>query len=234
MSSLVWRAGGRSGRRLSRRILSCPMGSSSCGPRKPHASCSRAASSSGANVGIALRDNAESVVVMIAVWMLGATAVPIDFRANAIERDLLASEFDLVAIIEDRHVPAAGYHPIFIDGSWTETIAKHDRGPIWTGEGPLAPAFISLTSGTTGRPIGIVIDHERMLLRSPCRCHARRGVLAQPAASVVLGLPDPCLCGAVSRVGGPFSSGAVLGPAIGRGHSERPGGLGLRRADDHS
>ena len=58
----------------------------------------------------------------------------IDFRANAIERDLLASEFDLVAIIEDRHVPAAGYHPIFIDGSWTETIAKHDRGPIWTGE----------------------------------------------------------------------------------------------------
>jgi long-chain acyl-CoA synthetase len=120
----------------------------------------------GANVGIGLRDNAEAVVLMIAVWMLGATAVPIDFRANAIERDLLAREFDLVAIIEDRQVPAAGYDPIFIDPSWSEIIAKHDARPIWTGEETLAPAFISLTSGTTGRPIGIVIDHERMLLRA--------------------------------------------------------------------
>jgi acyl-CoA synthetase (AMP-forming)/AMP-acid ligase II len=119
------------------------------------------------NVGISLRDHAESLVLMIAVWMLGATAVPLDFRTNAAERSLLATEFDLVVIIEDRQIPASGYDHIFIDHSWSEVIAKHDGIPFWTSEEhPAAAAFISLTSGTTGRPKGIVIDHERMLLRS--------------------------------------------------------------------
>jgi long-chain acyl-CoA synthetase len=119
------------------------------------------------NVGISLRDNAESLILMIAVWMLGATAVPLDFRTNAAERSLLAKEFDLAAIIEDRQVPTAVYDSIFIDNSWSEVITKHDGSPIWTSEEHQpATAFISLTSGTTGRPKGIVIDHERMLLRS--------------------------------------------------------------------
>ena len=121
----------------------------------------------GAQVGIGIRDSAETVVLIIATWMLGATAVPIDFRTNAAERSLLAKEFDLIAIIEDRQIPAAGYDPIFIDPLWAEIIAKHDGSPIWaSAERPAPAAFISLTSGTTGRPKGIVIDHERMLLRS--------------------------------------------------------------------
>lgn len=49
----------------------------------------------GANIGIGIRNNAETLVAMIALWMLGAVAVPIDFRATAAERNLLASEFDL-------------------------------------------------------------------------------------------------------------------------------------------
>src|SRR4249920_2289526 len=64
------------------------------------------------NIGICLRDNAETLVLMIAVWMLGATAVPMDFRTNAAERSLLAKEFDLAAIIEDRKLPATGYQSI--------------------------------------------------------------------------------------------------------------------------
>src|SRR6478736_5534542 len=102
----------------------------------------------GTNIGICLRDNAETLVLMIAVWMLGATAVPLDFRTNAAERSLLATEFDLVVIIEDRQIPASGYDHIFIDHSWSEVIAKHDGIPFWMSEGhPAAAAFISLTSG---------------------------------------------------------------------------------------
>ena len=118
------------------------------------------------NVGICLRDNAESLVLMIAIWMLGATAVPMDFRANAAERTLLAKEFDLAAIIEDRKLPATGYQSILADTSWSEVIAKHDGDPLWARDRQSPSAFISLTSGTTGRPKGIVIDHDRMLLRS--------------------------------------------------------------------
>jgi acyl-CoA synthetase (AMP-forming)/AMP-acid ligase II len=63
------------------------------------------------NVGICFRDNAETLVMMVALWMLGATAVPMDFRTNAAERSLLAKEFNLVAIAEDRQVAAPGYDP---------------------------------------------------------------------------------------------------------------------------
>jgi long-chain acyl-CoA synthetase len=133
------------------------------------------------NIGICLRDNAETLVLMLAVWMLGATAVPMDFRTNAAERSLLAKEFDLGAIVEDRQVAAAGYVAVFVDPSWTETIAKHGGNPIWpSSERPAAPAFISLTSGTTGRPKGIVIDHEQMLLRSVFDAERLEGPLLNP------------------------------------------------------
>ena len=130
------------------------------------------------NVGICLRDNAETLVMMVALWMLGATAVPMDFRTNAAERGLLAKEFDLVAIIEDRQVSPVA---ILADSSWAEIIAKHDRSPLWTSdERQSAAAFISLTSGTTGRPKGIVIDHERMLLRCTFDAERLDGPLLNP------------------------------------------------------
>ena len=132
--------------------------------------------SPGANVGIGIRDSAETIVLMIALWMLGATAVPIDFRPNAAEKSLLASDFDLIAIIEDRQIPASGYDPIFIDASWAEILARHDGTPVGASEErPAAAAFISLTSGTTGRPQGIVIDHERMFMRSIVNSSHRLG-----------------------------------------------------------
>ena len=119
-----------------------------------------------AEVGISIRDSAETVVLMVAMWMLGATAVPIDFRTNTAERSRLAREFDMIAILEDRQIPAAAYESILIDASWSSLIARHDKSPLWTStERPIAAAFISLTSGTTGRPIGIVLDHERALFR---------------------------------------------------------------------
>jgi long-chain acyl-CoA synthetase len=134
----------------------------------------------GANVGISLRDNAESLVLMIALWMLGATAVPMDFRTNGPEKNLLAKEFNLAAIIEDRQPPGTEYQSIVVNQSWAETLAKHADSPVLPGENGGAPAFISLTSGTTGRPKGIVIDHERMLLRSALDAARLQGPLLNP------------------------------------------------------
>lgn len=119
----------------------------------------------GARVGIALRDGGETLVAMLALWMLDATAVPIDFRSNAAERGKLAGEFDLAAVLEDRQAPAATHRSVLVDGAWTDLIAKHDASPLWAS-GDCAPALISLTSGTTARPVGFVLDHDRALFRS--------------------------------------------------------------------
>ena len=122
----------------------------------------------GTKVGIALRDGAEMIVGMIGLWMLRATVVPIDFRANAEERSLIAEEFGIAATIEDRPMTSAGHSSIIVDAGWSEAIARQSADAFWEGEQSSAPAVIAITSGTTGRPVGIVMDHERVLLRSVC------------------------------------------------------------------
>jgi long-chain acyl-CoA synthetase len=121
----------------------------------------------GTKVGIAVRDGAEAIDLMIAIWMLDATAVPIDFRLNPAERASLVSEFDLGAILEDRQLSGTGYQSIPADTHWTELIARHDGSPICPSAERSA-ALISLTSGTTGRPMGVILDHPGMFLRSIC------------------------------------------------------------------
>ncbi len=139
----------------------------------------------GANIGIGIRNNAETLIAMIALWMLGATAVPLDFRATAAERKLLAVEFDLFAIIEDRRFPDSGYETIFMDGSWADQIGRHDASPL-ANEAEDAPALIGLAqsvlclAGTTGftskpetvgRPLTCArkLDHRDRHVNTPNR-----------------------------------------------------------------
>ena len=105
----------------------------------------------GSIVGLATRDGGEAIVLMLSLWMLGAVPVPIDFRATPTERALLAEEFNLIAILEDRMSEPIGYESILVDDSWTDIIAQHDGTALFENCQP-ARALISLTSGTTGRP----------------------------------------------------------------------------------
>jgi acyl-CoA synthetase (AMP-forming)/AMP-acid ligase II len=135
-------------------------------------------------VGIILRDGAETIVSMIALWMLRATAVPIDFRANAEERSLLAQEFGFAATIEDRPMTSSGQSSIIADAGWSEAIARHSAEIFFEDDSSQAPALISVTSGTTGRPVGLVMDHERVLLRSLCDATQKFGTLLLNPLSV--------------------------------------------------
>jgi acyl-CoA reductase-like NAD-dependent aldehyde dehydrogenase/acyl-CoA synthetase (AMP-forming)/AMP-acid ligase II len=118
----------------------------------------------GSHVGITLRDGGEAVVAMVALWMLGTVPVPIDFRSKPDEQAQLASEFQLSTIIGDRQTSQASFASILVDDSWTDVIAKRDAEPFFE-DSQGAPAIISLTSGTTGRPLGIVLGHEELLFR---------------------------------------------------------------------
>ena len=112
-----------------------------------------------------MRDGGDAIVFMLSLWMLGAVPVPIDFRVRPTERALLAEEFKLIAILEDRQASESiGYVSILIDDSWTDVIAQHDGSALFENC-QSARALISLTSGTTGRPLGIVLGHDQLLFR---------------------------------------------------------------------
>lgn len=119
----------------------------------------------GDHVGIALRDNAEHLVTTFGIWMADAVAVPIDFRSTREERKRVAESFHLFAIVEDRPMRHDGYRSIRADRAFRERRARRSIAPPEM-TGPAAPAFISLTSGTTGTPLGFVISHATMLTKT--------------------------------------------------------------------
>jgi acyl-CoA synthetase (AMP-forming)/AMP-acid ligase II len=119
----------------------------------------------GDRVGIALQRQEETVAAAVAVWMLGATPVFLDFRARPSEKRSYAENFSIRAIIETRNAPEdPGYEPILARGGWLEAVAGEDDSTVE----PVSarhPAILSLTSGTTGTPQGIAINHNTFLNR---------------------------------------------------------------------
>ena len=101
-------------------------------------------------------------------------------------------------------------------------------GPIRSGgmtASPLAndaedaPALIGLTSGTTGRPVGIILDHERALLRFTFRSRAAISapVMLNPLPLSFSASRSHTFAALAEGDGGLFLSAAVLRAGTGRG-----------------
>lgn len=123
----------------------------------------------GDHIALAYRDGLELMAANVGVWMLDAVAVVVDFRNRSDERARLAEEFDIAAFLEDRDLSAGAYRSIPLDAAWRAEVAAAPATPRPL-DGPEVPAYIALTSGTTGRPLGILMDHRALLIR--CMAYA--------------------------------------------------------------
>ena len=120
----------------------------------------------GARVGIANRRNEDTLVQMCAAWMLGAVAVPMDFRTKGAERAALASEFELHTILEDRAAAGAGgYRSVVTDAAWLDAVSQQPAAPHYSPE-QQAPALVLLTSGSSGKRMGALLTHEQLFIRT--------------------------------------------------------------------
>ncbi len=115
----------------------------------------------GQMVGIALRDFVDNFAARVAVWLLGATAVPLDVMTSAAQRRDLARSFDVALLIEDQPSFDDG-RSIRLDDAWRAAAADLD-GAMAAPESSEAPAVVMLTSGTTGAPAGIATGHEALI-----------------------------------------------------------------------
>ncbi len=119
-----------------------------------------------ANVGIAARDNRDVLVLSLACWMIDATIVPIDFKEKSGELNAIVSSINLTVLICDEGRDRKGSAELLLielDDEWREGVARQAKEPLFiAGENSLA--VIKLTSGTTGKKLGIAFDHDRFLL----------------------------------------------------------------------
>ena len=116
-------------------------------------------------VGVALGDNVDHVVSLLAIAWLGAIILPMDIRWTEDETRRIATHFGarivLVPAENDLHF---GVETISIDDAWRSGVASND-GLVEFVRRREQPLVLSLSSGTTGTPKGPLVTHGHILSR---------------------------------------------------------------------
>ncbi|MBN9219998.1 MAG: acyl--CoA ligase [Mesorhizobium sp.] len=122
----------------------------------------------GDRVGLAMVDNIDVVLSIIACWKNSATPVVIDFRTPRSQRARQARDFGLKIIFESRAMPGDEVYPnALFDAGW-----KTASSPDLRAEAPMddaIPAFLIFSSGTTGDPKAYIQSHEALARRIAAR-----------------------------------------------------------------
>ncbi len=116
-------------------------------------------------VGVALGDNADHIVALLAIAWLGAVILPMDVRWTGEEKRRIAGHFGArFVLVPDGEAPLPDIQTIALDQAWREGVAAHDGkgGFVRSREQPL---LLSLSSGTTGSPKGPLVTHGHTLSR---------------------------------------------------------------------
>jgi crotonobetaine/carnitine-CoA ligase len=111
-----------------------------------------------------MENGPELVVAAFATWLTGAILVPLDPR-------LLAEQVEsIVSQVQPRVVLATGFRPTYAGHPVVAidlTIHAADSPPPRRAPAkPRDPAVVIFTSGTTGRPKGVVLEHGTLILTS--------------------------------------------------------------------
>jgi long-subunit acyl-CoA synthetase (AMP-forming) len=118
----------------------------------------------GDRVVILLSNSWEHLVIEMAVWRLGAIAVPL-YKGLGVQQlaSILATLKPKLAVLDDKTLAAAIQKPC--QAVAVETIAKLVEEPSKDGDRPVqgsTPCLILYTSGSTGAPRGVTLSHDNL------------------------------------------------------------------------
>ncbi|MBB5213665.1 class I adenylate-forming enzyme family protein [Parapusillimonas granuli] len=117
----------------------------------------------GSVVGLALKDTIEHVLMIFAVARAGCIVLPVDCRWKTFEKQAVSKHFGASLVMVEPGQAFEGQACQETDGGWLDAVRNaRPVAPFPDGDRGLV---MSLSSGTTGRPKGPLLSHQRLISR---------------------------------------------------------------------
>ncbi|MFI5312835.1 MAG: class I adenylate-forming enzyme family protein [Candidatus Dormibacteria bacterium] len=136
---------------------------------------------------VAVMHNCRALVELyIATAILGAVSVPVNGSNTSRENEAVLVDCEPLAVVADaahlsslegRGLPSARLLSDGTSPGWSSYEAETAAGAPWEGPSSVSgddPAMIVYSSGTTGRPKGIVLGHRALLVNARMTLHRLR------------------------------------------------------------
>ena len=124
--------------------------------------------SSGVLVGLCLERSLDLVVAVLGVLKAGGAYVPLDPRDPAHRLAYILDEARVSVVVTQHRLavqlPSGTAQVVHIDHGWAE-IARESAGPLAAGARPDDLMYVMYTSGSSGRPKGVMLDHRAVTNR---------------------------------------------------------------------
>jgi long-chain acyl-CoA synthetase len=121
----------------------------------------------GDTVGVLLLNSQKYVTTLLAIWKAGKTAVPLNYLLPPADLGFIIKDSGMSALVSSQFFgqALAAIKPLFGDKGVILMADDPDYPPVAVGSLPVEyrdPALYLYTSGTTGRPKGVVLTHRNL------------------------------------------------------------------------
>jgi long-chain acyl-CoA synthetase len=121
----------------------------------------------GQTVGVLLLNSQKYVATMLAIWKAGKTAVPLNYLLPPAELGFIIKDSGMSALVSSQFFNQAlgAVKPLFGDKGVILMVDDPELQSLKPADAPAEyrdPALYLYTSGTTGRPKGVILTHDNL------------------------------------------------------------------------